>query len=196
MFCSTAFTTVLYAIALTSQIGSLPNEVDATHIKVIVIGPGGEHLPGATIRIEGQTEPVTTDPKGEAILPLRNQRYPVDIDVPYNNYRGKRDYIPSEKQIVNINTNQPLPPPSECPNIHENACKQVWETCVRNGIQYRVCKMICETRATLPVNSCEEEIEPICNTCNKCSIKDSPIYRYFSNQRCNLPPWQQPPIGY
>jgi len=190
MFCLSAYATVLYAFAITSQVGSLPNEVDATHIKVIVIGPGGEHLPGATIRIEGQTELISTDPKGEAILPLRNQRYPVDIDVPYNNYRGKRDYIPSEKQIVNINTNQPLPPPSGCPKIPEKACKQVWETYVSNGVTYTIRKMVPETCCR------EEKIEPVCNTCNKCSVTDSPNYRYFSNQRCNLPPWQQPPLGY
>jgi hypothetical protein len=42
-----------------------------------------------------------------------------------------------------------------------------------------------------------------CRTISNCAcdnlshpVTQSPIYRYFSNQRCNLPTWQQPPLGY
>jgi hypothetical protein len=153
-----------------------------------------EPVSGANItRIDTGEKYLPTDDRGETKLPLSDKRYRVKIEGPKNNgklYIINRPAIPREELIVILEQKENPPLPSECLPISTSETTETITHC------YTGCKPVWETRTKSSGNCCEEDIEPVCNTCNKCSVKNSPIYRYFSNQRCNLPPWQQPPLGY
>lgn len=157
-----------YANPLTTR---LPPHNSDTQIVVHVIDERGD-VDDAIIEWEDLSAPNGTRPTdqrhfsgGLYVITLGVPKHKLIATSRDNTKQSRPETVPGPLITLKV---EHLPPHTTAQieqPIHEPRCKEI--PCTTHYANYRC------------------EIEPVCNSCKQC----------LSNQRCNLPPWQQPGWG-